>query len=160
LALSTSDLSLLASIPAGTDPENIAMAPDGLKAAVAINSSPGVIGLLVTDPLNPMYHTMMTHTFSGNGCLGAGFRPDGAGVYALTQRPGSGTIYALEPTSLSEQALLPSDAAGPALLHSIAFSSDSAKGYATIFQSDANHNLAVFSTSTHVILSYLDLELP
>ena len=161
LALSTTDLSLISIISVSGDTSEIKLSVDGTRAWVPINSSPGKMDIIDTDPQSASYHSVIgTVQYSGNGGTGVGIHPDGTEVYGLTQRPAPGAIHIISASSSSYSQTLTPVSGVNALLYDGAFSSDGSKAYFSIWQSDHASNLVIVSTVTLSITGYLDLQIP
>lgn len=162
IAVSATDLSLIAAINVGGDPTDVDLSPDGTRAYVAVNTSPGRTVVVDTDPSSSTYHSVLhTITLSGNGSLGLGVHPDGDEVIALSQRPDPGTIHGISTdTHAIARTVTPSGAGTSPILHDVAFSADGTRGYASIFQSAGSNNVVTFSLDSFAITGSIDLTLP
>jgi hypothetical protein len=162
IAVSTSDLSLIATIPVGGGAQAVRLSVDGRLAYVAVNSSPGHLVVVDTDPSSASYHTVLEDfTLSGNGSLGVGVSPMGDQVFALTQRPAPGTVDVYDADDLFYlRTLYPSSGGGSAILQDMVFTPDGDAAYISIFQSDASSNVAVYDRVSDSFVDYIDLLLP
>jgi serine/threonine-protein kinase len=158
VVLSTKTLEIIWDpIAVGGAPNGLAIHPSGSHVAVAVDSSPGKVVVVDSDPKSASFHSARTTTLDSNGATSVGYRPDGAELYALTQRPNTGFVYALDPATGSTLARIANTASDATIPSGVAFSPDSSKAYAAIFQSEPRHNVAVVSTARHALGPYVNL---
>lgn len=162
LVVSTSDLSLLATIPLGGPVSAIRLSEDGRHALVGINSQPGRTLVLDTDPSSGTYHTLVDSlTLGGRGSLGVAVHPDGTRAAAMSQRPDPGEIFLLSFPVLSLHGTVSPAASGPApILNDVRFAPDGTVGYASISQSGPGNDLVAFDPDAGTLSATIDLGLP
>jgi DNA-binding beta-propeller fold protein YncE len=156
--VSTHDLSIRSTIPVGGHPDDLALRQQPETLAVAVNTSPAELVTIDIDPASETYRQATTTVLESSGTGGLAYRPGGAELYVLTQRPGTGFVNVLDASTLTLLAAIPSGAHDAASPFDIAFTADSAKAYVSIFQSDPAHNVAVISPSSRR-MKYLNLGL-
>ena len=162
IAVSADDLSFIASIDVGGEPADVEVSPDGNRAYVAVNTSPGRTVVVDIDPTSATYHSVLhTLILGGNGSRGVGVHPDGSRVLAVTQNPGAGTVFEILTEGHSLARTLTPPAAGTApSLQDIAFSPDGTTAYASIFQSAGANNVVAISMDSFSVDAAIDLMLP
>ncbi|MEC8424422.1 MAG: hypothetical protein VX000_11645 [Myxococcota bacterium] len=162
VVVSTSDLSLLATIPLGGPVSALRIAKDGRHALVGINSQPGRTLVLDTDPSSGTYHSVVgSLTLGGQGSLGVAVHPDGMRAAAMSQRPDPGEIFLLSFPGLSRYGTVSPAASGPApILNDVRFAPDGTLGYASISQSGPGNDLVSFDPDAGVLSATIDLGLP
>jgi|GEM_PF-2802850 len=162
IAVSADDVSFIASIDVGGEPSDVEVSPDGTRAYVAVNTSPGRTAVVDIDPSSPTYHTVLhSIILGGNGSLGLGVHPDGSRVLSVTQRPGPGTVFEITATEHAlGRTLTPSAAGTSPTLHDVAFSPDGTTAYVSIFQSSGDNNVVAVSMDSFSIVAGIDLTLP